>query len=317
MIDRYLLGDLPEQDLVAIEDAAFQDKQQQQLILEAESDLIDAYVRGDLTDRDRQLFEKRFLASAERRRKVAFARTFAVVAPEIAPATAVGGPVETVHDWRTSLRNFFSGLSPQIKLGFSVAAIVLLLSGAFVLFEFIRLRSQLNNTIANHNQQEQTLQQQVANERERNQKLQTTLEQEQQQREQVEQLLAKTEQTPNVRSESPPPVVTLALLAGIPRGESKKPKLKLQPATQWARLQIEIDPADDYKAFRAELHDRAGTLVWSRANLSARVHGAAKSVSMIVPANVLQPGQYELSLRGLASANKLEDVGFYYFDVVK
>ena len=70
LIVGYLLGDLPEEKQSEVEDRAFQDEQYLQEILAAESDLIDEYVRGELSGRARQQFESRFLASAERLRRV-------------------------------------------------------------------------------------------------------------------------------------------------------------------------------------------------------------------------------------------------------
>lgn len=70
LIVGYLLGDLPEEKQAEIEDRAFQDEQYLQNILAAESDLIDEYVRGELSNSARRQFESRFLTSAERRRKV-------------------------------------------------------------------------------------------------------------------------------------------------------------------------------------------------------------------------------------------------------
>lgn len=82
LIVQYLLGDLPEQMQSEIEDRAFQDRRYLQRILAAESDLIDEYARGELSDSARRQFESRFLGSAERRRKVEFAKALVKVMPE-------------------------------------------------------------------------------------------------------------------------------------------------------------------------------------------------------------------------------------------
>ena len=84
LLVRYLLGDLPEEEQVKIEDRAFQDREYLQDILAVENDLIDEYVRGELSDSERRQFEGRFLASAERRRKVEFARALTALAPGFA-----------------------------------------------------------------------------------------------------------------------------------------------------------------------------------------------------------------------------------------
>jgi hypothetical protein len=85
-IARYLLGDLPEEQQVEIENRAFSDQGYQRNITAVENDLIDEYVRRELSDTQRRQFEDRFLASADRRRRVEFARTLATVVSEASAA---------------------------------------------------------------------------------------------------------------------------------------------------------------------------------------------------------------------------------------
>src|SRR5512133_1807767 len=82
LIARYLLGELPEEQQAEIEDRAFADKQYLASITAVENDLIDEYVRNELRGVERQRFEKQFLASAERRKRVEFARALANVVDE-------------------------------------------------------------------------------------------------------------------------------------------------------------------------------------------------------------------------------------------
>src|ERR1051325_6273806 len=84
LIARYLLGELPEEQQVEIEDRAFSDKDYLASITAVENDLIDEYVRGELSGADRQRFETRFLASAERRKRVEFAKALRTVVSESA-----------------------------------------------------------------------------------------------------------------------------------------------------------------------------------------------------------------------------------------
>jgi anti-sigma factor RsiW len=82
LLIRYLLGDLPEEQQVEIEERAFTDQGYLKTMQAVETDLIDEYVRDGLPERDRIQFEARFLASEERRRKVGFAKALAIVAAE-------------------------------------------------------------------------------------------------------------------------------------------------------------------------------------------------------------------------------------------
>ncbi|HEY6230232.1 MAG TPA: hypothetical protein VIW64_03115, partial [Pyrinomonadaceae bacterium] len=58
LIARYLLGDLPEEQQVAIEDRAFADNDYLALVTSVENDLIDEYVRQELSPTERQQFER-------------------------------------------------------------------------------------------------------------------------------------------------------------------------------------------------------------------------------------------------------------------
>jgi hypothetical protein len=118
LIARYLLGELSEEQQVEIEDRAFADKEYLASITSVENDLIDEYVRHELSDADRRKFETRFLASPERRKRVEFAKALALV-PAEAPA-----PEKTIisqWSWRESLYAFISGLNPAAKFAFAVA----------------------------------------------------------------------------------------------------------------------------------------------------------------------------------------------------
>jgi hypothetical protein len=79
---------------------------------------------------------------------------------------------------------------------------------------------------------------------------------------------------------------------------------------------MEIEPADDYNSFGAELRNQAGQTVWTRSNLTARAARGGRAVVLNLPASILRAEQYELTLKGTAGATT-EEVGYYYFDVVK
>src|SRR5262245_5276655 len=125
LIVRYLLGGLPEEEQARLEDQAFSDRECLQNIQNAENDLIDEYVRGVLSATERRQFEDRFLASAERRRKVEFARALAQVADatstEEAAQLVKAGPVH----WWNSLLAFLNGLNPTFQFSLAAAALIL------------------------------------------------------------------------------------------------------------------------------------------------------------------------------------------------
>ena len=316
LIARYLLGELPEEQQVEIEDRAFQDKDYLASITAVENDLIDEYVRHELSETDRRKFENRFLASAERRKRVEFARALASVTSEAAVVEKPGRAAAT--SW---LEELIRGLNPFGKL--AVAAIMLLIvaGGAWLLVETLRLRSQLTQLQAENQSRQnerQAFEQQIEAERKRNEELAARLNQEKQQREQTDESLRQLSETGDPATPAPRPVIaSLTLLPGISRGGGEKPTLVLPENARLVRLQIGIDAEEQYQSFAAELRTTAGRQTWTRQNLTARSRRGARSVGLTMPATALKPGEYELKLSGTKEGGGTEDVGFYYFNVKK
>jgi hypothetical protein len=317
LIARYLLGELPEEQQVEIEDRAFSDKEYLAAITAVENDLIDEYARGELSPADRQRFESRFLASAERRKRVEFAKAFRAVVSE-----SPGPEKKQIHDtsrwpWRDSLYAFLSGLNPAARLAFVAAGILVIAVAAWLFAETQRLRRQVTQLQA-QNQQGQELQKTLEVERKRNEELNARLNQEKQQREQTDESLRQLTETPEATNPAPPPVIaSLTLLPGLSRGGGQKPNLDLSSDARLVRLQIGIDPEEQYKSFAVEVRTLAGRQVWNRENLSPRTRRGSRAVGLTLPATVLKAGEYELRLRGLTEGGGSEDVGFYYFNVRK
>jgi len=180
-----------------------------------------------------------------------------------------------------------------------------------------RLRRQVTQLQA-ENQQRQDLQQSLELERKRNEELNGRLGQEKQQREQTDESLRQLTETAEATNPVPEPVIaSLTLLPGVSRGGGQKPTLALPNDARLVRLQIGIDPEEQYKTFAVDLRTVGGQQVWNRENLSARARRGTRAIGLTLPATVLKPGEYELRLRGVSEEGGAEDVGFYYFNVKK
>lgn len=321
LIARYLLGELPEEQSVEIEDRAFSDQDYLATVTAVENDLIDEYVRRELSESDRRRFEERFLASAARRKRVEFAKALAGVQAEAAAPEKIEAVQSRSWSWRDSLYAFLSGLNPAARFAVVAAMILLVVCAAWLFTETLRLRRQLTQLQAedqSRHDQRQALEQQIEQERKRNAELNAQLNQEKQQREQSEQSLRQLSETGDATNPSPRPVIaSLLLLPGLSRGAGQKPTLVLPDDVHLVRLQIGIDPEEQYKAFAVEVSTLAGRQVWSRENLGARTRRGTRAIGITLPATALKPGEYELGLRGVTEGGGTEDVGFYYFTVKK
>jgi len=314
MIVRYLLGELPEEQQVEIEDRAFQDRETEEAILAAESDLIDEYVRGEIPAAQRNRFESHFLASEQRRRKVEFARALAAVADHeseaSAPVVAARQPVSERRPWWA----FFGNLSPVGQLALAGAMLLLVFGVGWSIRDQLQLRSQLRQLRAQQQSQEErrkSLEEQITAERTHNGELAEQLEQLRQE-EAARALQQKEPELPG-----PSSILSLILMPGVSRGGSGDvPKVTVSPDVKAVRLQIGIDPRDDYPHYAVTISGPGGARVLAQSNLVARPTRGGKAIGVNLPAKQLGPGRHEVSLKGNNGSTD-EDLGFYYFEVRK
>ena len=73
-IKGYLLGQIPAEDEPELEARLLTDRDFYEEVSIVEDELIDQYLRGDLSASEKEGFESHFVSSAERKRKVRFAR---------------------------------------------------------------------------------------------------------------------------------------------------------------------------------------------------------------------------------------------------
>ena len=318
VIARYLLGELSEEQQIEIEDRAFADKKYLASITAVENDLIDEYVRNELSGAERQRFEKKFLASAERRKRVEFARALTGVLSEQPVQKKIVVHETRTWSWWDSIYAFINGLTPAAKMAFVSAVPLLLIGAGYLSLETLRLRRELTELRAAQQSQQNSQQQALELERHRNEELNAQLNQEKQQREQTDESLRELSEAGDAVNPAPSPVIaSLTLLPGLSRGGDNKPSLVLPDDARLVRLQIGIDPEEPYKNFNVELRTSAGRQVWTREKLNARNRRGTRAVGLTLPAKALKSGEYELRLRGVTESGAAEDVGFYYFNVRK
>ena len=323
-IARYLLGDLPEEEQVEVEDRAFSDAQYMQIVLAVEADLIDEYIRGALHASERRQFETRFLASSERREKVEFARALAKVAQESVVTSTVRRPAVVVSPipWWGSFVAAFRSAGPAAKLALAGASLVLVIGIVLLIVQTIAFRGQLmqlQSERQTRQNERQALEKQIADERALSEDLTGRLQSEQRQREVSEELLRELERERERLANKPAAstILSFALLPGVSRSAGASPKLVVPQSARLLRLQVGIDPAEQYKTFRTEIRAQAGLQIWTQDKLSARKLNGGQAVVLSLPARLLGAGRYELALKGVTDAGNTEDVGYYYFDVLK
>lgn len=134
-IRNYLLGNMSEGEMKAVEERIMTDNEFSDLALMAESMLVDDYVEGALEGRDRERFEKLFLSTPQGREQL----RFTLALKEYATRARVAESVIEVPWWRT----LFS--APQLKLA---AAAILLIALGFGTWRIFLHQSEIDKGMA-------------------------------------------------------------------------------------------------------------------------------------------------------------------------
>src|ERR1051325_4903356 len=122
---RYILGDVSEDEQERIEES-FADENSFNEYLVVEEDLVDAYIREELSSQEREKFEVNYLGpSPERRERVAIARAILKCLPEMhnSPAPVAAVTAAGADSKLSSVKAFFSRYKVAL-LQYALAAFV-------------------------------------------------------------------------------------------------------------------------------------------------------------------------------------------------
>lgn len=294
---RYLLGDLPEAEQLALEAEFFADGNLLEQMQDIETDLVDEYVRGLLTKAEQRQFERHYLTTPAHRERVTFAHELLRAAngqalPQFVP------PKESL--WEKLLASL---RAPQFAFGAAVTAAVLLIAG------FVWLKNQQSGW----QQQIARTEAERATERQRLRELEAQLAQQNQLN---SELSAELER---LRAASPKPislpsVFSFVLMPGVRGGEQQT--LKLPPGAEQIRLQMKLD-SNEFSRYSASIRVVGGGQSLSAQPARATTNPNGVTVSVNIPANKLSNGDYILTLTGIGSTGAREEINRYFFRLRK
>lgn len=271
---RYLLDELPESDREDFEDEYFGDEGVYGALLAAEDDLIDRYCEGALGADQRTRFERRYLTTEEGRERVEFARALKRLgaAPAGQPSAAA------------------AITAPRAALRWLPWAAVLIAATAAVLFLTLQVgearrageeRATLQERLAQQQQRARDQERRLAD-------LGQDLARAQEQARAIGELLG-ADAAKGLRA------AELALRSGLRRDASALPRLTLSSDVGIVRLQLQLEGAPR-AAYRASLQTPEGRELWARAGLTPAAASGQPVVPFTVPAAVLAPGHYVVTL---------------------
>ena len=304
LVRRYLLGGLSVDDQTAIEDQCFTDGDRFEEFVAAENDLIDSYVRGGLSEADRQLFERQYANSPKQQRRVDFARSL----HEIVGQTNEAPNDTDVIRWWSRWKLMASPYGWPRMAVVAGSFVVIAAGGVWLLTQNLRLRSELHQAEkirAELQQNRDTLGRQLAGVREAAPGAGSNA----QRQEEV------------ARTEPPPlPEVSLTLAPGMLRDGARAVPTLFLPVhgpTVLLHLILEHD-GQEHKTYEAVVQTAEGQASFFADNrLRLTKDADHKTVALRVPSRLIRPGNYIVSLALDDDDGTKEEVGSYAFRVLK
>jgi DNA repair exonuclease SbcCD ATPase subunit len=318
LIRRYLLGEIAEQDRDLIEARLLTDPQYFNQLVRAEEELTDQYVRYDLSQHEREMFENHFMNAPERREDVAFA----LALHRYVSSEAIGRPVAGAPRAWTA---FLTDLRPRWRMvrnaSLAFAALLLTVAVAWLLMENARLQRRLAEVGAEREESrrmEQELKQRLEEQRSRGEDLARQLEISRSRLAQLDREIAGVSKAEgSIQTEAG--VVSLALFPGLGRDAADTAQTRtaiLAPGTRSLRLELLTDHSG-LTRYRAEALTAEGALVWSRDALRERSTRIGKAVVITLPVALLTRNSYLVTLSGATAGGNYEKISSYYFEIVR
>jgi hypothetical protein len=281
----------------------------------AEEELIDAYVRNQLSADERKLIEKGLRTSPYLVNRLHFARLLADEADRAAEDEIFSYP-EPKEPSRKKWWQFGLPWERQLAFNsvFAACALILVVGGAGLLAGWTRLRresQQLAEQQAQLRRQTLELQKSAAEQRLATDQIRAQLREEQQRHEADQQLIAELQQAQNqIKTPSAATVATLFLLPTSRASENEK-ELKPPAGTSRIRLQLAVDSID-YPGFLVHVKNSQDKEIFQS---KIRPPSSGKLVTITIPSKLLPAGAYSLQLSGISPETTSELIGNYSFRI--
>lgn len=312
---RYLLGTLSEEERARLEERYFSDDSTFEEIEMAEEELIDQYVRGELSKSDKDRFEAMLGDSPRLIERVEFAKIWkdklaampsgqSVIAPIVEEREPEGKHIST---WQ-KLFGTSAESTPRLAFAFGV---LILVAGVVALFAgWLKVREQAKQLAA----QQSTLEQR---QRELDQRAaELKAHQEELARHSAQQTGPSESPSPKQVQKPGPPVFALTLSPGAIRSTGGYRGFRIPSDTRSVKITLRLRDRD-YASYRATIFDPDRRQKFQSGNLEPRQSAAGNVLTFRVPAKNLPPGDYSIAVDGVTTDGLSQTVDDYQFRVIK
>ena len=311
----YLLAMLSEEKQNEIEEHFFTDDEYFENMLAAEDELVEAYVSGELSQRERKRFEECLLPKSKWQQKIANIRALKHVVnkEKVSVSSEKMALFERFTDWWRDFTASFFEQKMVIGLSYAAILVIIILSSVWIGRQFQNFQKKIVNLETEQNQlaqEDKELRLQLGRQTEVANEFAEKFEQEKQQRLKLEQLLDQMKPQPTV-------ALAFTLEPGILRDSGEQKRLIIPKTVQSVQLGLIFNSTSDYKNYAVEIKTVEGNEIWSKADLIAQQRDWGRKLILNVPAIALSLNDYILTLQGITPGGDFEIVQRYFLSVLR
>lgn len=312
---QYLLGIVSEEQQNEIEERYFVDDEYFAAMLAAEYELVEAYVSGELSRRERKRFDECLLPNPKWQQKVANIRALKHIinVEKVKVRSEKISLIARLFDWGKDFVNSLFEQRMVIGLSYAAILVLIILSSVWIGNQFNNFQQKIVNLEAEQSalsQQGEELHQRLEQQTGIASEFSQKFEQEKQQRLKLEQLLDKMKPQPT-------PMLAFSLEPGLLRDNGEQKRLVIPTNAQSVQLELIVATASDYQNFAVIIKTVEGIEVWSKTGLQAQQLEWSKQVIVNIPTIALPHNDYIITLKGISANGDFEVIHSYFFGVLR
>lgn len=328
---KYFLGQTTEADRNKIEDRFFIDEDYSYFLDETERDLIDNYVKGNLSQVDRKRFEQNYLVSDERKEKLKFSILLNERSKVVESTPVVSSQIVAKSNWFDFLK------MPRLVFAGALGILLLCLLLIGILLnrgkttEFARNDANIENKVPDktstppvqpiENNSSNSGNNSAVNTKPNleisNQNKNSSVKKTENVNQTNRNAEAANEKPTNENKNIKPPQTSFASILLLPlTRSSEKPTVNFNSSTKGLKLTIVCDNVQDFQTFKIEIINPSGEIV-SQQTVKNTSSKPSKSFSITLPAEKISNGQFEVNLFAIDKDNPPKSLNFYEFNIIK
>ena len=298
----FLLGSLSEDERTKFDERLFVDDELEERVRLAECEIADDYAAERLSAQERELFNEKFMRTAERKQKLAVSQALRNYSSSHTAYKKNVAEIENTPSRRGKFLSLFGFNRPALAFAVSFGALVLLVGLVWLI---TRNSRDENESAIVRQETAPTPSPQIS----------------------PQSATTPTPDPDSTTSPTPTPkatpspveptqtplIATAVLMPGALRDGGNMPRLTLpKGGRDIVRLQLTLE-SNEVGTYRAELLTAEGQPVSIAGKLKVSNTNEAAKVIFDVPARLLKVGDYQVKLSRRAASRAIEGVGLYYF----